>query len=314
MKKGLLIQGPMISSGFSPYHFTQHGKYERVWIDYNAINNVMKIIDDASKFFDIIVISTWDNPTAKQFISLKIFPRNVFIVLSSEKDIPRERISSDTHKYHQIYSSLVGALRLESLGCEIIAKVRTDQFVNLEELSKSVDKHQKKPKYSIGVPYLNIFEMDRLTDFYLVSRASVMIETFRNYLSLKESYQDTHKDYFHNFSKIIINLSGIDKIKYFNNLNKYPHKINLLVWSTIFYPLDPKLYTKFLWRGIKVNHKINGWIRFYKLLTVSNYAWLPFAMSYNSISLNFAKCFRVIMMRPQSYVLFHTQSRKSSKQ
>lgn len=308
MKKALLVQGPLISPGFTPFFFDETGNYINEWVDYDAVANVCKIVDSALKFFDVIVISTWSGQSAQLLNTLQIWPENVFLEILNEDDFLKKKREEGTHKYHQVKSTLAGALILESLNCDLVAKIRTDQSLDLEVLSFAVSNHANKPSYSFGVPYLNIFEMDRLTDFYFVARTSILISTLKNYLVVQESFQDTHKDYFYNFSDFIFKSTDLKSKKYLKLLNKYPHFYNFLAWTKFFYPLSPKLYRSMVWRGIKVNHRVNSWIRYFRTINVPNDYFLPMQLFWNLSLISLTRLFRLILMKPVSYIFFKANS------
>jgi hypothetical protein len=263
MKTGLIIQGPLISPGFGPYEFQSDGSFEKSWITYDCVENIQGIIKVAENLFDVIVISTWANPTYTVFLeNLKNY-NGVEIVLLNESERLQEFHQLGMHKYHQIETLRAGASKLDELGCEVAAKVRTDHSIDIDILYKHVERHKGKNKNSLGVPNINLFELDRLTDFYFVGRTSVILGMCDYYLSSPELSPDPHRDY---FLKFLTFLSSddflVDKIQNFkSSFMRDFHCI--FVWTHYFYPLRAGLFKTFFWRGRRVNHRLNGWIRWF---------------------------------------------------
>ncbi len=60
MKTGLIIQGPIMSSGFRPSVLNPDGVYHKNRIEYDARQNTPKSLA-AADLFDHIVTATWKN-------------------------------------------------------------------------------------------------------------------------------------------------------------------------------------------------------------------------------------------------------------
>lgn len=251
MKLGLLIQGPIFSPGYGPYVFNADGSYEKHWIDYDSRGNVLEMVTFAANFFDQIVISTWDTDENRNFLSNVTFTKNVSCVYVQETEKLKNFRAQGNHKYHQIMTMYEGASKLNQLGCDFIAKIRTDQNLDLRELFRLCANHRHRNQNSIGVPYINLFELDRLTDFYFVGRSDVISNTCKWYLETPEAFTDIHKDYFRKFANFLSDKPRGQEITV------------LSAWTKIFYPLSPRLQRKFFWRGLKVNNRVNGWLRWY---------------------------------------------------
>ncbi len=314
MKKGLIIQGPLFSPGFGPYEFKADGSFDKSWIDYDCAKNVQNTIEVAKKYFDHIVISTWRDDDYTNFLTSLGTHERVEIVLLDENARLSELNRLGVHKYHQIVTLRAGASKLEELGCDVVAKIRTDHAVNLELLSRQVKQHRGKNRKSLGVPNINLFELDRLTDFYFVGNSDVIRDLCDYYISHEEFCADTHKDYFLNFLTFL----SKDKVLVEKIQNSESRLIRdyycIFVWTHFFYPLSAALFKDFSWRGRLVNHRLNGWIRwFYTFHSSHNYfSRLKFLL--NLISILLVREMKKPTIRFSSAILFRFYRLKALKE
>jgi hypothetical protein len=263
MRKGLIIQGPLFSPGYGPYEFQLGGKFDKSWIDFDCKQNIISIIEAADNLFDQIVLATWHNEGYSEFIKSLEKYRNVTVVSLQESEFFSKLNKDGIHKYHQIETLRAGAAKLEELECEFVAKIRTDHFLDINLMAKQVTMHQRRNPRSLGVPNINLFELDRLTDFYFVGRSDVIQSMCESYLNQPEYCKDTHKDYYLSF---LLSLSNDQYLvnKIHNSENKFIRDFFcIMAWSSYFYPLNPNFFKNFLWRGRRINHNLNGWIRWF---------------------------------------------------
>ncbi len=263
MKTGLIIQGPIHSPGFGPYEFIAGGKFEKSWIDYDSKENIKSILVKSLNLFDVIALVTWRDPRNRDFLEEIRIPGKILVFEVDEDTFLINKRIEGTHKYHQIYSTHIGAQKLKTLGVHFIAKIRTDQSIDLILLSKLVKDHSRRNPRSVGVPYLNLFEIDRLTDFYFVGDCQLIENLCEYFLASPELFKDTHKDYFYKFSHFL-NGRVCDVQNANQRLFRFHQMIkNVADWTQVLYPLDPRLLEDFYWRGRKVNIKLNGWVRYF---------------------------------------------------
>jgi hypothetical protein len=313
MKTGLIIQGPLFSPGFGPYEFQSNGSFEKSWIAYDCVDNIQSIIKVADNLFDVIVIATWENSTYTVFLEKLRNYYGVEIVLLNESERLQELHQLGTHKYHQIETLRAGASKLEELGCDVVAKVRSDHNVNLEILYKHVDQHRGKNENSLGVPNINLFELDRLTDFYFVGRVSVILGLCDYYLSRPELCPDPHKDY---FLKFLTFLSSddflVDKIQNFKSplIRDF---YCIFVWTHYFYPLHAGLFKTFFWRGRRVNYRLNGWIRWFYAFHSSRNFFSSWKFPLNLFAILSVRELKRPTIRFSSAILFRLYRLKSQR-
>lgn len=304
MRKGLLIQGPINSPGFGPYSFDRSGNFKKYWIDYNTISNISNLVSSGLDLFDEIVISTWDSEENRRLLTQFSSTKRITCIFVNEDQNLKELTQLGTHKYHQIKTMHEGALILEQLDCEAIVKIRTDQNLDLKELSRLCEQHKFKNPYSLGVPYVNLFEIDRLTDFYFLGRAKTVVGVCNSYLHSPETFDDTHKDYFRKFSNYLIaafNGSGLGDKSTLSNDAKYR---SVLAWTHCFYPLSASLHRNFYWRGEKVNNQLNSWLRWYFVFHARGSRGVRIKFVLNLVLLSIIRCFIKPTIKPSSYLKY----------
>jgi hypothetical protein len=313
MKTGLIIQGPLFSPGFGPYEFQSGGSFEKSWIAYDCADNIQGIIKVAANLFDVIVISTWENPAYTVFLEKLRNSYRIEIVLRNESERLQEFHQLGIHKYHQIETLRAGAFKLEELGCDVVAKIRTDHNIDLNILYKHVERHKGKNRNSLGVPNINLFELDRLTDFYFVGRTSVILGMCDYYLSRPELCPDLHRDF---FLKFLTFLSSddylVDKIQSF----KSPFIRDfycIFVWTHYYYPLRAGLFKTFFWRGRRVNYRLNGWIRWFYILNSSRKFESSWKFPLNLFSILLIREMKRPTIRFLSAILFRLYRLKSQR-
>ena len=310
-KFGLLVQGPISSPGFGPYGWMENGKYDKRWINYDAYADVEKWIIEGQNYFSNIVVSTWDYPDID---ILQKFCKDfkVDLIVNHENERLREAALT-THKYHQITTSLSGIEALRNRGCNVVAKVRTDHRLDVKVLWKQLEKHATLGlRNHVGVPYMSLYELNRLTDFYWVGNIEVLQRIFHFYLNSPEYSDDTHEDYFMNFIR-----SGID----FNHpdLNSTSLKGKYLslkqlvqLWTENFYPLERKLYESLHWRGQKIDHRANRWIRWFYLMVPRKYLNIRICSTVNFLMVGTVRVAKRPFIRITSFFHFRKSKRKMS--
>ena len=293
MKSGLVIQGPIWSPGYGPYEFKEDGSLQRQWIDFNSANNIKQMVTQACDFFDYVILVTWKNTERESDLSGLEKSENFLTIELEENSFLESKAREGCHKYHQIFTTHAGAAKLNELGATLIAKCRTDHTLNMELIYNATLNHEKYNYYALGVPNINLFEADRLTDFYLVGNASVIEEMCATYLVEPEIFVDTHKDYFYKFGQFLQTKSTI-RSSYSSILSRNSNFRIASAWSEIYYPLNPKIFEDFHWRGERVNFHLNRWVRWFFVLHGKNQFRLSYAPLLNFFILGLAR----ILKRP----------------
>jgi hypothetical protein len=260
MKTGLIIAGPILSPGYTPYYFHEDGSYQKNWVDYDSSPNIINLVNQASDLFDHIVLVTWKTSNPSDLLTMLRSTTKVEIIeLSENAFLIDELINKGRSKYHQIETMYAGAKKLGELGCDVIAKVRTTHGINLKILFDDLLHHTNRNKRSIGVSYMNLFERDRLVDYHFIGNTKVIESLCASYLSTPELFQGVHEDYYAKFANFLsenVNLNENRKL-----MDRILNYIRIISdWTQFFYPLNRKLLKNFYWRGVKVNSNLNFWI------------------------------------------------------
>ena len=301
MKTGLIIAGPIISPGYTPYFFDKNGSYQKTWVDYDSSPNILTLIDQASNHFDCIVLVTWKANNSSDFLAMLRSTTKVEIIeLTENAFLIDELINKGRSKYHQIETMYAGAKKLGELGCDVIAKVRTTHGINLKILFDDVLHHTKRNRRSIGVSYMNLFERDRLVDYHFIGNTNVIESMCASYLSTPELFQGVHEDYYSKFANF---LSGNANLKKSNKIsNQLSNYIRIISdWTQFFYPLNRKLLKNFYWRGVKVNSNLNFWIFWSFLFHAKNSRSLWIKTFGNILVINLAQALIRPLIRSHSF-------------
>ena len=291
-----------MSSGFGPLVFNPDGKYDKNWIEYDARRNIQKSLAAAADLFDHIVIATWKTEIDLSPFFDVVSRDRLHIVQITEDSFLSEMAKRGIHKYHQVKTTLSGLELLSKLGCDVVAKIRTDHGLNLELLHNEVLRHSGRNPMALGVPNLNLFEIDRLTDFYFVGNVEIVQTICAEYLSSPEVCDDVHADYFYKFATTF---SG--EKKHFpttpgpGTLNQYQQT---QIWTSLFYPLDRRLFEDFYWRGVKVNFRLNSWVRCFFLLHANSNRSLRLKTFINLILISSTRVTRKPTIKLKSWFQF----------
>lgn len=311
MKTGLIIQGPIMSRGFGPLVFNPEGNYDKNWIEYDARQNIMESLAVARDLFDHIVIATWKTEIdLSPFFDVVSLDR-LHIVQIAEDSFLSEMAKKGIHKYHQVKTTQSGLEILSMLGCDVVAKIRTDHGLNLDLLHNEVLRHSNRNPMALGVPNLNLFEIDRLTDFYFVGNVEIVQTICAKYLSTPQVCDDVHADYFYKFATTFS-----DEKKYVpatsspGTLNQYQLT---QIWTSLFYPLDRGLFEDFYWRGVKVNFRLNSWVRWFFLLHANSNRSLRLKSILNLILIYSIQKTRKPTIKLTSWYLFRYYRYRSNK-
>jgi hypothetical protein len=228
----------------------------------------------------------------------------VTVVINSEDTFLIDKRKSGTHKYHQVFSLLTGIRVLRNLECDVIVKSRTDQRLDMSRLHKAATQHLSKNLASLGVPYMNLFEIDRLADFYWVGETKTMERLCSSYLETPEIFSDGHKDYYYKFSKIFLQNnpefdSGRNSTQ---GILKLPE--SHLLWTAAFYPLRKSIFRGSRWRGKRINSTLNSWIRWHSLINCSNSNHIVIGTISNIVVIKIVKVIKRPFIRIFSALLY----------
>jgi hypothetical protein len=84
-KKGLVIQGPIMSKGRTgeTAHIIFSQVKEKDVVDFNCINNIVKIFNDYKLVFDYIVCVSWEDQDPLLILELKkLIPNDCLLLIN----------------------------------------------------------------------------------------------------------------------------------------------------------------------------------------------------------------------------------------
>jgi len=263
LKKGLIIQGPIISTGRTgkTANITFKDVKEEHVVDFNCIENIAKIFNDYQYLFDHIVCITWENQELSIINELRsLIPDECLIIIkdTTERIDPRGSVIPGNNKYRQFLSIYEGSKILSQLGCKYIAKVRSDQFLDLDLLmNDAVTKLANEKRNVILVPWISIknsYSIFEIPDHYFVARTNDMLGFSEEYLSLPEITDHIHTDVFYKWSMRSYCNSSLIRF-YITVFNRFGNNsfmrilINPKFSKGFFIPLNPKILQSIFWRG-----------------------------------------------------------------
>jgi len=190
---GLIIQGPMLSSGVKGPLLREKNfikeKNDNNYVEFNCLENVIKLAQSGQKYFDYIVLSTWESDF--DFTSLE---NNFFdkVIISNEKYF--EKIYLKNNIFNQNYKKQFHTIKmasnfLKNKDLDFIVKIRTDLFVNVQQLYQEClfALNKKTILINNGIRDKNRFlELDDFifgseSDFFLDWMGNLMNIEFKNW-------------------------------------------------------------------------------------------------------------------------------------
>lgn len=179
MRRGLVIQGPLVSRG-------RHGGSAHIHaskvtasdiVTHSCLADVEGLVRRSRQFFDAgIVVATWKGEPSKGFpgahrLEVPPFPAP-----------PRGRrwheYVASNNKLRQFCLSEAGTKFLAANGAEMVVKIRTDMLLNLGALVEYADRACEQHVDSIVVPWLPHEDADpqkfTIPDFYFAGRTEIM--------------------------------------------------------------------------------------------------------------------------------------------
>jgi hypothetical protein len=266
LKKGLVIQGPIISTGRTGKTASiVFGKVKEDHIvNFNCIDNIVKIFNNYQSVFDHIVCVSWENQDPLLINELRNFiPSECLLVIkdTTKKFDPKGSVIPGNNKYRQFLSIYEGSKVLSELGCSYIAKVRSDQYFDLKLLmDDAIYKLEDEKRSVILVPWMNIkdnYSVFEVPDFYFVARVDDMLAFSREYLDLPEITAHIHTDIFYkwtlrSYCKVSMVRLYVSFFSILGNNTLMSVFINNKFSKSFFVPLDKKILSNIFWRGEKM--------------------------------------------------------------
>jgi hypothetical protein len=263
-KFGLVIQGPIHSTGFSGATWcSKHGEINKDNV-HNASSDIVSSYLEAKKFFDEVVIITWsteDTSEIENFIVvkdlIKLDPRR-FEREINENSYPAS--SKNTKK--QFFTTLEGLKVLMSRGCDISAKQRSDIKLDVFQLHTFLSTEAKAlERNRIIIPLVNLKSLNWIQDFYFGGRTSTLISWSESVLNKKDFYLTSHKDIFYKLSLLnagrLLKPLGLSLLDFFPsdtaNLTSRQSRVLQEVWENQLKLFPMSIWKNLVWRGASMS-------------------------------------------------------------
>jgi len=245
VKFGLLIQGPLLSSGRTGANGHKPLSDASV-VHFDCRETILQNISNYGDSFNQIVVCTWDDGVFPEFSIAKgdlvRIPDNTKKI--SDKRVRRYWVNNDlsNNMLRQYYGIYQGLLKFNDI--DYVIKIRTDQVLDLNQLIKSLDDTNR-----IYVAYFIRGSSD-LPDFYFAARLSVLLDMFSILAQPDLISESPHQDIVLRYARArYMQEIGVDSAWY----NQYPtsqrSKIFAYMLNNVFAALPRSIYESVIWRG-----------------------------------------------------------------
>tara|TARA_A100001011_G_scaffold398093_2_gene501328 strand:+ start:3155 stop:4018 length:864 start_codon:yes stop_codon:yes gene_type:complete len=160
-------------------------KNDNNYVEFNCLENVIKLAQSGQKYFDYIVLSTWESDF--DFISLE---NNFFdkVIISNEKYF--EKIYLKNNIFNQNYKKQFHTIKmasnfLKNKDLDFIVKIRTDLFVNVQELYQECLYALNKKTILINNGIRDKKRFLELDDFIFGSESNFFLDWMGNLMNIE---------------------------------------------------------------------------------------------------------------------------------
>ncbi len=259
MNIGLIIQGPVLSGGFTG---KTHGSgrtraSKNSLVNFDSTSSINQNITIAQDYFSEIVVSTWENQDTENIKGKCKIIKSIDPTPnppSTRKPIEDFPDFNKINKIRQFYSVFKGLNHLEKMGIEHVIKIRTDQTLDLKLLFNDYSFFLESSNKKFMIPFLTDDEPWSIPDFYIGGRISDFNDLVMLMINEKfEFHKNVHRDLF--FKGAFINskffkencLSEFFVFRDYQNKNL--SKILDISRDRIWSPASKELYNSLIWRG-----------------------------------------------------------------
>ena len=270
MKIGLVIQGPIISGGFTgqTHGYGKTRATENQLVKFDSNNAINENVTEGLLYFDEIILSTWKNEISK--LTPEVL--NSVEVLGLDDPTPspptlRKPIKeyADFHTINtvrQFYSTVEGLKYLSDKGITHAIKIRTDQKINIKLLYQEFTEFISHSEQKFFVPFLVPKTPWTIPDFYIGGEISELMNISMAMTNkIFKFHTNIHRDIF--FKSIFMYSDFIREIP-LKNFFIYQDKasseiIKMINYSEkkLWHPGSRNLYESIIWRGQKVKSGTN---------------------------------------------------------
>lgn len=186
---GLIIQGPMLSSGVKgPLLRDKNSikeKNDKNYVEFNCLKNVVKLAESGKKYFNYIVLSTWESDF--DFVLLK---NNFFdkIIISNEENFEniyiKNKIFNQNYK-KQFHTIKMASNFLKDKDLDFIVKIRTDLEIDIDKLYDECLYAISKNKTLINNGIRSSSRFLEIDDFIFGSKSDLFIKWMDNLVNIE---------------------------------------------------------------------------------------------------------------------------------
>lgn len=266
-KIGLVIQGPLYSPGRSGAnaHISEAELIEEDLVKYNCVHNIIKLFSEFRHQFDEMLFVKWDTDNSS-LLESKINKNDILNISDEAPNLAQKKntILKIDNINRQFYSTLIGLEHLAKKKCTYAIKIRTDQFLDLTKMKLHLLKliSQKSISNHIVVPYFNIKDPDRISDFYFGGETSSLINACKVILYEPRFFdKKNHRDFFYKWAFLFNKKKSLSSQNIYKSESQYTKAQYLAVisaWKKNFSSFPREIFENLIWRG----HKFK--ISFYK--------------------------------------------------
>lgn len=265
MKIGLVIQGPIISGGFTgqTHGYGKTRASEKHLVKFDSNSSIKENVIEGSEYFDEIILSTWKNEIPN--LTPEVLSKVEVLGLDDPTPAPPflRKPLKDFKDFHtvntirQFYSTVEGLNYLSNKGVTHAIKIRTDQKIDMKLLYQEFTQFIRQKNQKFFVPFLVPKTPWTIPDFYIGGE----INEFTN-ISMAMTHEifkfhtNIHRDIF--FKAIFLYSDFIREFplkSFFIFRDEASSEIMKMIdysEKTLWCPGSRNLYESIIWRGQNV--------------------------------------------------------------
>lgn len=284
MRFGLLIQGPIISTGKHGKSITLQAsqvKDEHI-VSHDSKVTIGHILNNYRHLFTEILVSTWDDYENGDY---NLDGVNIVKLKENNLNLPKRKGFHNAVRSNNMLRQFYGiskGLNTFKNRVDFIIRVRTDQFLNLELLVQFIIEYNCSGK--IIIPYI-IRGRDFVPDFYFAGEFD-LLKDFFNVLN-----DPTDIISFSPHEQIVLKYAkekyfdkiGVDKKWYTKPRANETSKIFNYMLNNVFCPAPKEVYESVIWRGESWADEYSEVISTYCFTNPSLYNKTTYTSSYDDL-------------------------------
>lgn len=243
---GLIVQGPLLSRG---RRGTSRGvAYGALTpgdvVDFNCIDTIAENLSRVDNGIPVACV-VWDDEDERLVHELRqaIGAAQIVSIQDCTRTIPaRDGLVPANNKYRQFLGFLRGCETLAERGCTLVAKVRTDQSIDVPRLLTETE-NLCAEGFDIITPFFDPQSPRSINDFYLGGRLGAISEFCSTYLSSPEKARSVHRDLYCHLEKTAQQrASGLKSERFQHHFLRYRGWEGVGIYSR-------QIFESTIWRG-----------------------------------------------------------------